>query len=241
VRVEPGDRLGDDARNAATALSARVLHGRAEHRHRGRRPRAARRGGVVADSERTRRNGRRSLARTGRLARGSTARGERRGTRARASALEDRATRTRARRRDVRRARDRDSRRRRRARVSEIGGKRGPRMRIRIVSYEKTVSLMRTRKSPGAINHDPSSAFLRIAGAPRRGVWSSRCRPLASSVSPLPPRVRRAIGLPASPRPLRRRFAAAPWAPRSTFPSPPARRTPRPPPLRCRRTPWRKR
>ena len=151
VRVEPGDRLGDDARNAATALSARVLHGRAEHRHRGRRPRAARRGGVVADSETTRRNGRRSLARTGRLARGSTARGERRGTRARASALEDRATRTRARRRDVRRARDRDSRRRRRARVSEIGGKRGPRMRIRIVSYEKTVSLMRTRKSPGAI------------------------------------------------------------------------------------------
>ena len=151
MRVEPGDRLGDDARNAATALSARVLHGRAEHRHRGRRPRAARRGGVVADSETTRRNGRRSLARTGRLARGSTARGERRGTRARASALEDRATRTRAKRRDVRRARDRDSRRRRRARVSEIGGKRGPRMRIRIVSYEKTVSLMRTRKSPGAI------------------------------------------------------------------------------------------
>ena len=56
---------------------------------------------------------------------------------------------------------------------------------------------------------------------------------------PSPPRSRRAIGLPASPPPPRRRFAAAPWAPRSTFPSPPARRTPRPPP-RCRRMPWRK-
>lgn len=158
---------------------------------RGRRDEAA--SGVVGDSETTRRNGRRSRRedRASR-ARGSTARGERRETRARASALEYRATRTRARGRDVRRARDGDSRRRRRARVSEIGGKRGPRMRFRVVSYEKTVSLKRGREKRAKVSSSSIESMDRYRGitdddSHLEESWSS---PISSRRSALPPLAR---------------------------------------------------
>lgn len=84
VRVEPGDRLGDDARNAAAALPARVLHGRAEHRHRGRRPRAARAERLLAIPRRRDETVVGRGARTGRLARGDRPREANEGKRAHA-------------------------------------------------------------------------------------------------------------------------------------------------------------